>query len=196
MTSELIPAGAAEFEACFTRFRHSVFRLETLQCYGNSGEDTEIAAFRRGERQPPPDRLRCWWRELLRAAVREGRMMQRVHVVTEPLTEYLRYELTWAYAPSVSAGEDIRIIAVPPGGPWPVDLPPRGTDYWLFDSTQLYHQSYDPQGSWLGTIPVTDPARVSAACAWRDVALGQAVSWAQYVSTRPELATGLETVRA
>jgi hypothetical protein len=39
-----------------------------------------------------------------------GRTQQRVHVVTEPLTDYLAYELTWEYGLHAAAGEDIRII--------------------------------------------------------------------------------------
>ncbi len=193
MTAELIPAGASEFETKFTRFRRSAFRLETLQSYGNSGEDAELAAFLAGERQPPPDELHRWWHGLLRAAVRDGRTMQRVHIVTEPLSEYLSYELTWAYGPNVAAGEDIRIIAVPTGEAWLAWLPPMGTDFWLFDSTDLYQQRYDPDGTWLGTLPVDDPGSVAVACEWRDVALRQATPWAKYVSSRPELMARLET---
>ena len=46
--------------------------------------------------------------------------MQRVHVVTEPLSDYIRFELT-GYAPNVEAGEDVRVISVREGEPWPAD---------------------------------------------------------------------------
>ncbi|MGH3905607.1 MAG: DUF6879 family protein [Pseudonocardiaceae bacterium] len=45
MTAELIPPGAAEFVGKFHEFRYSVFRLETLQSYSNSGEDADFEAF-------------------------------------------------------------------------------------------------------------------------------------------------------
>ena len=69
--------------------------------------------------------------------------MQRVHVVVEPLTAYLRYELAWSYTPE--AGEDIRIIPVQTGQ-WPAGLPGLGGDFWLFDSARLLRMHYDPAG--------------------------------------------------
>jgi len=52
-------------------------------------------------------------------AVRAGKVFQRVHVVREPLTDYLRYEFGWSYPPYVEAGEDIRIL-VAQAGSWPM----------------------------------------------------------------------------
>jgi hypothetical protein len=45
---------------------------------------------------------------------REGKRLERVYVVAEPPTNYIRYELMWSYEPNVAAGEDIRIL---PGRP-------------------------------------------------------------------------------
>jgi hypothetical protein len=124
------------------------------------------------------------WTQLIRAHAQAGRTMQRVHVVTEPLSDYIRFELT-GYAPNVEAGEDVRVISVREGEPWPADLPHY--DYWLFDSHELYDQHYDADGMWLGTEPVGDPERIVDACHWRDAALHQAVPWKDYVAGRPEL---------
>ena len=35
--------------------------------------------------------------------------MQRVHVVAEPLTEYLRFDIDWSYPLNAATGEDIRL---------------------------------------------------------------------------------------
>ncbi len=59
------------------------------------------------------------WITLVRDRTAAGCTMQRVHVVKEPITDYLRFELTWGYQPNVDAGEDIGIVPVPPGNPWP-----------------------------------------------------------------------------
>jgi hypothetical protein len=181
MTAELIPPGAPEFVAKFCRIRYSAFRLETLQRYANSGEDAAIDAFLAGEQGPPRDPFDDEWEAMIRANVRSGRTMHRVHVVTEPLSDYMRFELTWAYAPNAAAGEDIRIIPVPAGGHWPPDLPEPGVDYWLFDSIELYRQHYCVHGDWLGTERVKDAARVAEACAWRDAAWHQGVPWLDYI---------------
>ena len=96
--------------------------------------------------------------------------------------------VTWGYGPNVAADEDIRLIPVREGEAWPMDVP-QATDYWLFDSRELYQQHYEPDGTWLGTKPVADPARIVTACHWRDAALHQAMPWQDYVADRPELTT-------
>lgn len=182
---------ALDFKATFRRFRYSVFRLETLQVYRGSGEDEAIAAFHAGDAAPPEDEAQIEWEAMIRANRRAGRLMQRVHVVVEPVSDYLRFELTWAYAPNAAAGEDIRVIPVSGGSPWPPDVP--GHDFWLFDSSELYDARYAEDGTWLGVEPVTEPARIVAACRWRDAALHHGQPWATYIEARPELAARLPT---
>jgi hypothetical protein len=174
-----------EFDARFWKFRSSVFRLETLQVYSGSGEDEAIAAFEAGLASPPDDPVQDEWEEMIRAARRAGRVMQRVHVVAEPVTPYMRFELTWAYAPNAAAGEDIRIIPVREHE-WPSDLPRQ--DIWLFDDVELFVAHYAPDGMWLGVEPVDDPVRVEDARRVRDVALRLSRPWRHYIAERPELA--------
>lgn len=175
--------GVDQLVAAFHTFRYSVFRLETLQLYAGSGEDQGIAAFQRGDPQPPPDPAEDEWAALLRAHRDAGRVQQRVHVVTEPITDYLAYELTWEYGPHTAAGEDIRIIPVT--GRWPDDVPQ--SDFTLFDSRFLFRLNYDPDGTWLGAEPVTDYPTVVAACFARDAALHHAMPWAEYIARHPNL---------
>lgn len=175
---------APEFSEWFSRFRFSCFRLETLPCYAGSGEDASLAAFLAGG-YPPPDAERRDWTQLVQAAVQHRRSMSRVHVVTEPLTDYLRFEIGWSYPQSVSAGEDVRILPLVDTEQWPTDVPRE--DFWLFDSTVLFGMVYDADGLWLGIERATDPAPVVAACRARDAALHLSQPWAEFVRARPEL---------
>jgi hypothetical protein len=78
----------------------------------------ERDAFRRfaaGDTQARPD-LRDWCGRVSRAAA-AGCTYSRVHVVTEPATPYIRFELA-AYADTSAAGEQIMIIPVRDGS-WP-----------------------------------------------------------------------------
>lgn len=184
-----LPAG---FDAAFDTARFSAFRLETLQSYGNSGEDRALDAFVTGQ----PYVLtpgKCSWTSLVLDRRRAGCAMQRVHVVTEPLTDYVSFELTWGYAPNVAAGEDIRIVSVGLHQPWPADLP-RETDFWLFDASELYAMRYDRDGTWLGVDLVTDPSRVEQAIAWRDSALRLGIQWADFIRGRPHLKQLVEAI--
>jgi len=175
--------GVDQLVAALHAFRYSMFRLETRQVYAGSGEDNGLAAFHRGDPEPPPDPAEDEWVALLQANVDAGRTQQRVHVVTEPISDYLAYELTWEYGPHSAGGEDIRIIPIT--GRWPDDVP--RADFTLFDASVLFQLSYGPDGTWLGAEPVTDPTSVVAACFARDAALHQAMPWAQYMTRHPGL---------
>ncbi len=183
MPDQLISSGAPEFRALFDTFAHSVFRLEALQAYQGARERDLLADFLAG-RPRPADPLKADWTSMITANVQAGKSVQRVHVVREPLTDYLRFELTWGYEPNAEAGEDIRVVRV--DDDWPRELPRH--DYWLFDATDLYDMHYDNDGVLLGVEHVTDPAKVVQACAWRDAALHLGVSWQRNVRDHPQLA--------
>ena len=105
---------SAEFDALFTSFKYTAYRLETLQAYDLSYEVEPFQAFLAGHPRPA-DSSKDQWVGMIKAAVEAGKVFQRVHVVTEPLTDYLRYELGWSYPPNVEVGEDIRILPAESG---------------------------------------------------------------------------------
>ena len=158
-------------------FRYSLFRLETLQNYSGSSEDDAFAEWRRTGRIPVTAELQQWC-ERIRDRVGQGCRIQRVHVVTEPLTDYVRFELA-SYAPNVQAGEDVRIIPVR-GDQWPADV--QAADFWLIDARRLWTMSYSSEGAWLGAEPTTDPQCIADACAQREAAIAQSISWSEYDS--------------
>lgn len=143
--------------------------------------------FHRGDQEPPPDPAEDEWGTRLRANRDAGRTQQRVHVVIEPITDYLAYELTWEYGPHAAAGEDIRIIPVTDD--WPRDVP--RSDFTLFDSRILFRLRYAPTGTWLGAERSEDSSAIADACFARDAALHQAVRWDEYMARHPELSRRL-----
>lgn len=183
----MIAPGSAELRRLFQTFEHSAFRLETLQSYGQSGEDSAFDAFLAGRPYVRPPGKERWLANIARARS-VGATMSRVHIVREPLTDYMRFELTWAYAPNVAAGEDIRIISLAQDEPWAPGLP-RRYDYWLLDD-DLYEMEYahDQAHSWIGVHPTDDRTRTNTAMAFRDRAVDLAVPWRTYIDTRPDLA--------
>lgn len=184
MTAKVLAPSEAGFYELFQSARYSIFRLETLSVYGSSGEKVPLAAFL-SDGPYRPSEGQDGWMAMLRSNARSGCVMRRVHVVAEPLTDYLRFELCWSYPFSVAAGEEIRIVSVADAA-WPVDVPRH--DFWLFDSCRLIDMHYDDHGNWLGVEPVDDPGRIVAANHARDAALHRSVPWATYVGDRRELA--------
>jgi hypothetical protein len=163
------------FERLFTDVRRSWFRLETLQRYDVPYERQPFAAFLRGE---PIDTAPGPWQAMIREHVAAKRKLTRVHVIEEPLTDYIRYELA-AYAPNAEAGEHVRVIAVPRGA-WPTGIPRH--DYWLFDDERLWLMDYDATGAFDAARHVDDPAAVEQHRQWRDTALARSISLTDYAA--------------
>jgi hypothetical protein len=165
-------------ERLFAEFNESAFRLETLQCYREPYESEGFKRFIASEEQglPPPLTEPDWWRDV-RTATAQGKSYRRVHIVTEPLTDYVRFECATGYRLHVTAGEDIRIIPVI-GNTWPHDLPMF--DYWLFDSRLLLLMKYGPEGALRSTELTDSPDLVAAASIWRDRALERGIPFAEY----------------
>jgi hypothetical protein len=170
------PAGP-EFAQLFTDVRRSWFRLETLQRYDAAYERDDLAAFSRGEpitTTPGP------WQAMIREHVAAGRTLARVHIIEEPLTDYIRYELR-AYELNVDAGEDVRVIPVRDGD-WPHGVPRH--DYWLFDEDRLWAMEYTPAGAFAAARLESDPLVIDEHRRWRDQALALSMPLAEYRTAR------------
>lgn len=168
---------AQEFDRLFTR---TVYRLETLDYYDAPNEREPYAAFLAGE--PVDPAWRDGWKRITRGIRESGREMARVHVVSEPASDYMRFTLLHGYPANVEAGEDVRILgrdaAREAGLP---DL-----DYWLFDDDLAAVLVYDAQGAvrhveWHSRNE--DQTFLETCCRWRDVATRSAASLADYVTS-------------
>ena len=118
MTDRFTDLDNDEWMALFAGVQSSWFRLETLQVYDVGYENEEFETFLRTGQL---DRDIGPWQQMISTHTHFGRPLRRVHVIEEPLTDYLRYELA-AYQHNGRAGEDIRLIPVR-HGQWPSDLP-------------------------------------------------------------------------
>jgi len=98
-----------ELRALFEGAIESVCRLEAQQIYDAPGETERIEVFlagRDGWQRPPDDEsLR-----MIHETTAQGVAWSRVHVIEEPLTDYLRFELA-AYHENEAAGEAVWIAS-------------------------------------------------------------------------------------
>jgi hypothetical protein len=163
--------GTEAFKAAFESARHSVFRLETLQYYAG---DPNFDRFMTGGTWEDTDSKRHWV-DLVRRRSRDGVVMRRVHVVTEPWSDYVRFEIAWSYPPNVAAGEDIRIITG--SAPWP------GPDFWMFDDRHVWLMRYTSDGALERVEDVSASAAVVSACLDRRE---QALSLAEALPAVPQ----------
>lgn len=166
-----------EFGAAFESFQRSAFRLELLDWYYAENETTPLWRFRNGLPQEP-----AWrepWTRFVRAATRSGKQMARVHVVDEPLSDYLQFELTCAYPANVAAGEDVRILELRQYRALP--LPSR--DFWLFDDREAADMIYDEYGTFLGAGTTSAPAAIASYRQVRDFLMQRSIPLGDYLTS-------------
>lgn len=165
-----------DFESLFRDFEHSAFRLETLQKYNVEYECQPLQDFMAGrDRYTHPTQQS--WVAGIRANLAAGKSMSRVHVIEEPLSDYVRFEIAWPYQDSVAAGEEVRVLPVQSGS-WPDDLPQF--DFWLFDSTIAWRMDYEVDGSFARAWVVDDPDQVEELDRYRRIAIAASIPLSEY----------------
>jgi hypothetical protein len=152
----------------FNTFKHTCFRVETRQQYASAAEADVLKEFLAGH-APAIYQDRIDFLRGVQDDLAAGKLRQRVHIVSEPLTDYLRFQIEWSYPMSA---EDIRILPAEVAYEVP-EMPDR--DFWLFDSRTLAMLDYDDDGRMVRVSLEDDPAVIVEACAWRDAAMHLAV---------------------
>ncbi|MFE5326596.1 DUF6879 family protein [Embleya sp. NPDC056575] len=168
-----MPHPSRPFRELFDHFDHEAFRLETLDDYGRSGNVDAYRAFLAG--QPRPDNYNASWLSTLREHTQAGRRVYRVHVLSRPLTPYLRFQLGWGYRTNMTAGEEFFILDVT-ARTNPLD---GVADFWLFDSATTAVMSYDHFGAFTGA-EVLPQERATEFVRSRDIALATATPFADW----------------
>ncbi|MGH3933171.1 MAG: DUF6879 family protein [Pseudonocardiaceae bacterium] len=136
------------------RHTRDLFRLETLAHYDAASDDEDYHRYLRGESAPTAAGKETWLGRL-RTDTAAGRRWRRVHVVTPPLTDYLRYECEWGYTHNVAAGEDVRILDLS-ASPAGAEVLGVVGDFFVADEEHAVRMDYDEAGRFRGAVPV-DP---------------------------------------
>ncbi|AJC56436.1 DUF6879 family protein [Streptomyces sp. 769] len=105
-------------------------------------DNERFTAWRTGERINWDDRA-SWWRpfhDQIAEAVSRGVAIRRLRVVSEPVSDYIRWEHYITYA-NIAAGEQVRWLP----RRLSTDLALPGNDYWLFDDllARVHHFAGD-----------------------------------------------------
>lgn len=161
---------AKEYDELRYSVKRRAWRLEVQQVYTIPSEAEDLAAFLRGD--PVPDEYP--WRDYVREQVSKGIYMGRVHVVEQPLTDYLRFQFAWGYELTVPVGEDVGIIDLSttpnPGLP--------DEDFWLYDD-HVVRLLFNPDGT-LGGRELVEDAEAARYENYHRLAVDTAVPFKSY----------------
>lgn len=170
-----------DFDRLFADFQRTARRLEVRGRYEVESERPYLARWRAGMQDDPEHvRARHPWLDGVRASTAVGRRYERVRVVPEPLTEYVRYALRGTRQ-TVEAGEDVRYL--PRARADELELPDH--DFWLFDGHQLVLMPFTSDDRPLGGLIITEPDAVAQHAAWLDLATEHSTPYAAFLAEDP-----------
>jgi hypothetical protein len=163
-----------DFAHLFATFRQSAWRWECQADYHEPEETDAFATFAAGDE--PDMSFTTQWRENVRRATREGRRFERVRVLTEPMTDYLRFQM-WAAYGNAAAGEEIRVLNTAQAEQ--LDLP--GHDFWLLDDSLVAVLHFDSHGMIAAEL-LREAATVNQHRRWRDIAWSHAAPFEEILT--------------
>ncbi|MEI5033789.1 hypothetical protein RB201_16375 [Streptomyces sp. S1A(2023)] len=109
-------------------------------------DDPNFIRWQQGYRDDPADRASWWrpWLDVVAAATARGVSMRRLRIVSEPLSDYTRYEYDGTFT-NVAAGEDVRWL--PRSAARDLLLP--ALDGWVMDDRLLILHHFSGEGQWV-----------------------------------------------
>jgi hypothetical protein len=167
---------AEHFDELFEGIERSSWRWECQGYYAIDQNQLQRWRVGQGERGTPDDLA---WRTYIQGLRSRGIPFERVRMLTEPLTDYLRYQLDttdW----NIESGEDIRWISQSTAG----ELGLPDYDYYIFDDNRVLIFRFDDAKNLLGVDVDDDPDVVQRHQTWRATVWPRATAHAEYRITQ------------
>jgi hypothetical protein len=133
------------FHELLAAARSSAVHLELRDAYGVGDEREDFEHWRRTGKRDADPASAYWapWVELIRGTVARGVVVRRARVVSEPVTEYIRYEHAGT-AVNIHAGEQVRWLPRRLAS----DIAFPGNDCWVFDGRTVLFNHFTGDGGW------------------------------------------------
>ncbi|WP_432045248.1 DUF6879 family protein [Streptomyces asiaticus] len=155
----------------------SAVHLEMRDHYGVAAEVEEFREWQQTGNVDTDPGSPGWapWVEAVTSAVARGVVVRRARIVSEPVTDYIRYEHA-STAVNVHAGEQVRWL--PRRHASDIALP--GNDFWLFDDHLIRWGFFSGNGALIGHEISDDPAAVKLCAEAFDAVWARATPHDQY----------------
>ncbi|MFG2515947.1 DUF6879 family protein [Streptomyces sp. NPDC048584] len=155
-----MPSSAPPFADLISSCTQSAVHLEMRDVYSVENERTRFDEWRSGVRLDPDDEATWWrpWVDLIRKSVARGIVVRRARIISEPVTEYIRFEHSGTFT-NVAAGESVRWL--PRRRASDIALP--GNDFWLFDGRLIRWNHFTGDGASAGQ-ELSDNPTAAALC--------------------------------
>ncbi|QIQ04516.1 DUF6879 family protein [Streptomyces liangshanensis] len=133
------------FDELLAAAERSAVHLEMRDSYGVGDEADDFETWKRTGRRDIEPTSSYWtpWVDLVRSTVARGVVVRRARVVSEPVTDYIRYEHAGTVV-NLHAGERVRWL--PRRRASDIALP--GNDCWVFDGAIVLFNHFSGEGDW------------------------------------------------
>ncbi|WP_445524814.1 DUF6879 family protein [Streptomyces cyslabdanicus] len=139
-----MPQNVPSWDELLDSAQRSAVHLEMRDAYGVASEAADFAHWKgTGEVDDDPDSPN-WapWTRLIHRTVARGVLVRRARIVSEPVSDYIRYEHAGTAA-NVAAGEQVRWL--PRRQASAIALP--GNDFWLIDGCLIRWNHFTGDGA-------------------------------------------------
>jgi hypothetical protein len=149
----------------------SAVHLEMRDYYA---PDEQFAAWKGGTPRPVP--AYPAWYDLVRKHTARGVRFRRARIVSEPVSDYIRFEHEATAGLNVAAGEEVRWLPRSRAS----DLCIPGNDFWLFDARLIRFHHFDGDGRVVEDELCDDPAVIRMCSVAFDAVWERAIPHADY----------------
>ncbi|MEU1816539.1 DUF6879 family protein [Streptomyces roseifaciens] len=138
----------------------SAAHLEMRDAYGIGPEADDFEGWKRTGQRDVDAASGYWapWVDLIRRTTARGVVVRRARIVSEPVTDYIRYEHAGTPV-NIQAGEQVRWL--PRRQASDIALP--GNDFWLFDDRLVMFNHFTGDGASAGPS-VSEDQQVAKLC--------------------------------
>jgi hypothetical protein len=143
----LEPITEEQRDAFFTSYQREAIHLEMRDVYATNIEADRFSRWMKGETLDPQEEAEWWapWFALMEANRKAGKTMRRLRIVSEPVTDYIRFE--WLDTDRlVTTGEEVRWLPRQKAS----NLIMPVNDFWLFDGEVITFAHFSGDGHVLG----------------------------------------------
>ncbi|MFJ4426955.1 DUF6879 family protein [Streptomyces bobili] len=140
-----MPQNVPSFDELMEAAQRSAVHLEMRDQYAVGDESDDYDSWLRTGRRDVDPTSEYWapWVDMISRAVARGVVVRRARVVSEPVTDYIRYEHAGTVV-NVRAGEQVRWLPRRRAA----DLLLPAVDLWIFDEDQVLFNHFTGSGDW------------------------------------------------
>ncbi|GAA0925818.1 hypothetical protein GCM10009560_27500 [Nonomuraea longicatena] len=161
------------FDEMLASAQHSAVHLEMRDAY--VPDDPSFIAWQGGPPYDRTERERDWHR-LIEGTRARGVTVRRARIVSEPVTEYIRFEHSVTDSMNIKAGEQVRWLPRRQAS----DLLLPGNDIWVFDEHLIRFGFFAGDGRYLGDEVARDPDVIKRCLTAFEAVWERAIDHAEY----------------